>query len=197
MTDVQTIAQTYLKPSATLSDNVAWAEICALTRLNLMLSFTPSDSLDSALFLPEIIHVLTLLVGSGPLLMRQTVYGLFVNTLQSLASSSPSDGVDGTALQQALDKAQMDDMMSCFDLVTSGRGLDVAPGSTQRDDTDMHLLDHVDTLARFLGDVLVAAAPNFGEPLSRHMRRFELTDRLRKRLASKVDGPSGWYLFPA
>lgn len=127
-----------------------------------MLSFAPSESLDTALFLPEIFHVLTLLAGSGPLLMRQTIYGLFINTIQSLASSSPTGEMDGTALQQALDKAQCDQIVACFELVEIGGSMEMAPVPNSRDDFDASVLDHVAILARFLGDMLVAAAPNIG-----------------------------------
>lgn len=128
-----------------------------------MLSFAPSESLDTALFSPEIFHVLTLLAGSGPLLMRQTIYGLFVNTIQSLASSSPTGEMDGTALQQALDKAQSDQIVACFDLIEIGGSMEMAPLANGRDDFDVNVLDHVGILARFLGDVLVAAVPNTGK----------------------------------
>jgi neurofibromin 1 len=37
---------------------------------------------------------------------------------------------------------------------------------TMRDGVEIAFLDHVDTLARFLGDVLTAAAPNLGESVS-------------------------------
>jgi hypothetical protein len=91
---VQTIAQTYLRPSATLSENTAWLDICTLARLTLILSFSPTASLDAQLFLPELSHIITLLLGSGPLLMRQTVYGILVNVLQSLATSPASGEMD-------------------------------------------------------------------------------------------------------
>lgn len=164
--DIQTIAQTYLKPSTSLVDNAAWSDICALARLNLMMSFVPGDALDTGLFLPEIFHVLTLLAGSGSLLMRQTIYGLFVNIIQSLASSSPTAEMDGTALQQALDKTQSDQIIACFDLVEIGGSMESATANSGRDDSDVGILDHVGILARFLGDVLVSAAPNLGKYLS-------------------------------
>lgn len=127
-----------------------------------MLSFSPHESLDTALFLPEIFHVLTLLAGAGPLLMRQTIYGLFVNTIHSLASSSPVGEMDGTALQQALDKSQSDQIVACFDLVEIGGSMEMAPVISERDELDASVLEHVGVLACFLGKILVAAAPNIG-----------------------------------
>lgn len=132
-----------------------------------MLAFAPGESLDTTLFIPELMHVLTLLVGCGPLIMRQTIYGLFMNALQALASSSPADGMDSTALQQALDRAQSQNLASCFGLATTSSGLELIPGPL-RDEVDISFLNHVDTLARFLGDVLTAAAPNLGKPVIPH-----------------------------
>jgi neurofibromin 1 len=159
----QTIAQTYLKPSAMLDQNPAWNEICVLARINLMLSFTPANPLGAQLFLPELIHIITLLVGIGPTLVRQTIYGLFINLLQSMASSKATDEMNATTLQQALDKAQLPVIMRCFGLVQLGSGLESLDEGTSKEELETSRLDRVETLAKFMGEILVAAAPSPGK----------------------------------
>jgi neurofibromin 1 len=159
----QTIAQTYLKPSAMLDQNPAWNEICVLARINLMLSFTPANPLGAQLFLPELIHIITLLVGIGPTLVRQTIYGLFINLLQSMASSKATDEMNATTLQQALDKAQQPVIMRCFGLVQLGSGLESLDEGTSKEESENSRLDRVETLAKFMGEILVAAAPSPGK----------------------------------
>lgn len=118
-----------------------------------MLAFDPSAAVDAQLFLPETLHVLTMLVGVGPLLVRQTVYGLLINTLRTLASASPSGEMDGGALVDLLGRAQEADMMANFGL---GRNMD-SPKEAEGQ------LVHVRELASFLGEVLDAAAVSMGE----------------------------------
>lgn len=151
----KTLAQTYLKPSASLETNVAWNEVCTLARLNLNLSFCPETPLDAQLFLPELCHVMTLLVGSGSLLLRQTVYGMFVNTLQTLAIATPSGDMDGPALYHLLQRSQTDETMAVFGLSQQGAG-ELAELPLAADGPIF--LDGVETLARFLGEVMTAAA---------------------------------------
>jgi neurofibromin 1 len=146
-----------------LDQNPAWNEICVLARINLMLSFTPANPLGAQLFLPELIHIITLLVGIGPFLVRQTIYGLFINLLQSMASSKATDEMNATTLQQALDKAQLPVIMRCFGLVQLGSGLESLEEGTSKEESENSRLDRVETLAKFMGEILVAAAPSPGK----------------------------------
>ena len=156
----KTLAQTYLKPSASLETNVAWNEICTLARLNLSLSFDPETPLDTQLFLPELCHVMTLLVGSGSLLLRQTVYGMFVNVLQTLALATPSGDMDDAALHHLLRRAQTGEMMAVFGLSQQGAG-ELAELPVPADGPIF--LDGVERLANFFGEVMGAGAVSTGK----------------------------------
>jgi neurofibromin 1 len=146
-----------------LDQNPAWNEICVLARINLMLSFTPANPLSAQLFLPELIHIITLLVGIGPTMVRQTIYGLFINLLQSMASSKATDEMNATTLQHALEKAQTPLIMCCFGLVQLGSGLECLEERSNKEDAENSRLDRVEVLATFMGEILVAAAPSPGE----------------------------------
>ncbi|WVQ63868.1 uncharacterized protein L199_002024 [Kwoniella botswanensis] len=153
----KTLAQTYLKPSAHITENAAWPEICSLSRITLILGFNPSSSLDTQLFLPEIFHIITLLLGAGPVLMRQTIYGLLVNVIQSLASNPTSGDMDASTLQLLLKRIQQPRIMAAFGL-TQGQGSIELSGLPMKDETDLQLLERVEEVSRFLGEVLAAGA---------------------------------------
>ncbi|ORY28775.1 hypothetical protein BCR39DRAFT_533800 [Naematelia encephala] len=150
------LAQTYLKPSATLADNAAWADICTLARLNAALAFNTTSSLDTQLFLPELFHIITLLTGVGSVDMRQTVYGLLVNVVQSLAMTPASGEGDGLALQVLLRQCQSPEMTACFGLrrVAGGLELTNVPAVGEGD----ALLQNAEQVASLLGEIMSAAA---------------------------------------
>ncbi|OCF79181.1 neurofibromin 1 [Kwoniella mangroviensis CBS 8886] len=153
----KTLAQTYLKPSAHITENAAWPEICSLSRITLILGFNPSSSLDTQLFLPEIFHIITLLLGAGPVLMLQTIFGLLVNVIQSLAFNATSGDMDASALQLLLKRIQQPQIMAAFGL-TQGHGSIELSGLPMKDETDLQLLERVEEVSRFLGEVLAAGA---------------------------------------
>jgi neurofibromin 1 len=197
MLRLQTIAQTYLKPSVTLWQNPAWIEICVLTRINMLLAFEPSDSLGTRLYLPELIHIITLLVGSGSVTMRAMLYKLSVNMLQSLSSMKATEEMDGTYLLQALGKIQSEEVTRSFGLVKVGNVLEgINDGPSEHGEVDAALLDRVENIAGFLGDVLAAAAPDTGK-CGLPANRSGLIFRLRQCLEMQMDELSGWHLFPA
>lgn len=123
-----------------------------------MLAYQPQSYLESQLFLPEIWHSLTLLVGSGSVEVRQTTYGLLINTLHSLASTPPTGDMDGPALNDLLVQAQSAKMLRHFGLAQSGQEL----VGVAQDGGDLATLDAVQALAGFLSEVVDAAAPTLG-----------------------------------
>ncbi|WWC73068.1 uncharacterized protein I206_107033 [Kwoniella pini CBS 10737] len=153
----KTLAQTYLKPSGHITENAAWPEICSLSRITLILGFNPTSSLDTQLFLPEIFHIITLLLGSGPVLMRQTIFGLLVNVVQSLASSPTSGDMEALALLNLLKRVQQPQIMAAFGLA-QGQGSIELSGLPMKDETDLQLLERVEEVSKFLGEVLAGGA---------------------------------------
>ncbi|WVN87921.1 uncharacterized protein L203_103118 [Cryptococcus depauperatus CBS 7841] len=153
----KSLAQTYLKPSSHLTANTTWTEVCALARITLALGFNPTTAIDSQLFLPEIFHVITLLLGAGPLIMRQTVYGLLISMLNSLASNVTTGEMNGAALTDLLRRLQEPDTMTAFGVIQSHGHLELS-GLPNKDETDVQLLDKIEQVSIFLGEVLEAGA---------------------------------------
>lgn len=160
----QIIAQTYLRPTASLADSNAWSEISVLTRIVLLLCFNPATTIELQLFLPEICHLICILLGTGPLLMRQTVYGLFINVLQALSSSAPSGEMEGGALDELLKRAQTNEMIACFGLRADPGSFELysAPNPPNEVDGSLRLLSHVELVAKLMGEVLAAASVSIG-----------------------------------
>jgi len=153
----KTIGQTYTKPSSSLTESSAWNEICTLARINLALAFNPQSQIDNQLFLAELCHSITLLVGIGPVLMRQTVYGLVMNVLQALATHAATGDMDTTTLQHLLHKLQQTDMIAAFGLTQSQGSLELS-GLPQWDQSGVAHLDSLELVVKFLGDVLTSGA---------------------------------------
>ncbi|RIB13611.1 hypothetical protein C2G38_1974674 [Gigaspora rosea] len=82
----QCIARTSLKSTRTLTENPVWPEIAVLVRFNLMLSF---NNRNVHMFLPELFYIISILVATGPPLIRASIHGLIVNLVQSLCTSMP------------------------------------------------------------------------------------------------------------
>ncbi|CAG8759187.1 33627_t:CDS:2, partial [Racocetra persica] len=80
----QFIARTSLNSTRTLTENPVWPQIAVLVRFNLMLSF---NNRNVHMFLPELFYVISILVATGPPLIRASIHGLIVNLVQSLCTS--------------------------------------------------------------------------------------------------------------
>jgi neurofibromin 1 len=76
-----------LKASNTLVDNVHWGEIATLIRLNLIAGSNSKAMSHNQFYVPEIIHLVTLVAGTGQIQVRKSVYGIVMNLLQSLYTS--------------------------------------------------------------------------------------------------------------
>ncbi|KAG2156346.1 hypothetical protein DEU56DRAFT_231415 [Suillus clintonianus] len=78
------LGKTSLKPSKTLPENVHWNEIATLARFALVASNHSKQAAYDQLYIPDIIHVVTLIAGTGQTLVRKSLYGVIMNFLQSV-----------------------------------------------------------------------------------------------------------------
>ena len=78
------IEKTCTSPTQTLEQHSMWSEIAILLRYLLMLSF--NNSLDVVNHLAYLFHLVTLLVCTGPLMLRASVHGLVINIIHSLCT---------------------------------------------------------------------------------------------------------------
>jgi neurofibromin 1 len=80
-----------MKPTKTLAKNMHWPEIATLTRLAFVAGNHAKQAIHTQLYIPEIVHLVTLTAGTGPTLVRKSVYGIILNYLQSLYSTRNDD----------------------------------------------------------------------------------------------------------
>ncbi|KAG1226630.1 hypothetical protein G6F35_002849 [Rhizopus arrhizus] len=79
------IEGTSIQPCRKLIEHKSWSEITVLLRFILMLSF---NSFGAAMdHLPEIYHIVTVLVATGPTFIRSSVHKLVVNTIHNLCTT--------------------------------------------------------------------------------------------------------------
>ncbi|KAJ1564763.1 Ras GTPase activating protein ira2 [Nowakowskiella sp. JEL0078] len=83
------ISSTSNEQCSSLVEHPSWVEIAVLVRFILMLSF--NNRLDVHQFLPEIFHIVTMLVGIGSPIVRSSIHGIVVNVIQSLSTSTNLD----------------------------------------------------------------------------------------------------------
>jgi hypothetical protein len=81
---VQNLSKSYPKISNSLTDHPNWHEISTLIRLALVAGPSSALTASNQLYVPEIVHLVTIVAGFGSTLVRKSVYGIIMNLLQSL-----------------------------------------------------------------------------------------------------------------
>lgn len=90
-----------LRPTRHLPNNTVWAEVCVLLQFCLSLSF--NNGIQPQLFLPELFHVVTMLVNTGNHNVRLLVQRLLVNSVHAICTSFNLDDNRFTKLRSCLD----------------------------------------------------------------------------------------------
>ncbi|KAJ7034157.1 hypothetical protein C8F04DRAFT_582650 [Mycena alexandri] len=72
------------KPPRTLQDYPNWSEIATLIRLSHIAGHQSQRPAHNLLYVPEILHLVTLTAAVGPALVRRSVYGSVINLLQAM-----------------------------------------------------------------------------------------------------------------
>ncbi|KAJ3039290.1 Ras GTPase activating protein ira2 [Rhizophlyctis rosea] len=114
------IASTSIHCAPTLVDHPTWNEIAVLLRFVLMLSF--NDRLNVRQFLPELFHVVSMLVGIGTPIVRSSVHGIVVNTVQTLCTAGDLDQTSLTTLGVLLSELSDEKTCGLFGLGPVGMG---------------------------------------------------------------------------
>ncbi|KAI8388661.1 uncharacterized protein BYT42DRAFT_242275 [Radiomyces spectabilis] len=81
------LRQTSISPCINMSDHSTWPQIAILLRFLLMVSFNNIGSIK--LYLPELFHIIILLISTGPTFTRSSVHELTVNVIHTLCTQMP------------------------------------------------------------------------------------------------------------
>jgi hypothetical protein len=76
-----------------------WNEISTLIRLALVVGSQSTQTGVNYLYVPELIHLVSLIAGEGSILVRKSVYGIIMNLLQSLFIARPDDSTEPGLMQ--------------------------------------------------------------------------------------------------
>ncbi|KAJ6460124.1 hypothetical protein C8R47DRAFT_1161242 [Mycena vitilis] len=87
------------KPPRTLQDYPNWGEISTLVRLCHVAGYQTQRPSHNMLYVPEILHLVTLTASVGPPLVRKSVYGGVVNLLQAMYIGRGEDAPASDLLQ--------------------------------------------------------------------------------------------------
>jgi hypothetical protein len=149
------IGKTILRPSQALTSNPSWNEVAAIARLALYAGYNSKTPAHNQLFVSETAHLITLLAGGGPALMRTTVHGIAINLIQSLYVSKVDDSIVAPKLRALLEEAHSKDVLSMFGLVSTGP---VGDYSLVEEGIDYLSVDSLEGLAKLMIKILTLGA---------------------------------------
>ncbi|KAM3467994.1 hypothetical protein MY5147_008382 [Beauveria neobassiana] len=143
-----------LRPTKNLPDNAVWPEICIMLQICTSLSF--SSGVQSQLFLPEIFHIVTMLVNTGSANIRVQVHRLLTNTVHAVCTSF------------ILDESKFTKLRASLDVLSEPRsGIFSTPPSTRKDVASVSVagdegstLPAMENLVAILFDICTVAAPS-------------------------------------
>ncbi|KAI8390971.1 uncharacterized protein BYT42DRAFT_508674 [Radiomyces spectabilis] len=152
------LQKTSFKPTRTLTEHWIWTEIAVLIRFILMLSFNNRGPVKS--YVPEIFHIVTLVVGVGPTLIRASVHGLVVNMIQSLCTSMPLNDANVKKLQLTLSELSDSKCRLLFGLLKPHANAFTLTPDTMTDTAEPLQLLSLETIVNILLDVINYGAPS-------------------------------------
>ncbi|CAG8637906.1 2796_t:CDS:10, partial [Cetraspora pellucida] len=153
-----TIAKTSQDHTRNLTDNQAWTEIAILIRFNLMLSF--SNRAYVQIYLPELFHIISILIATGPPLIRASVHGLIVNLVQSLCTAQPLAPDNYRRLTLLLTELSEPNFKFFFGLNHSPGNAFLISAESTRDMPDTMPLSSLETVIQALLEVIICGAPS-------------------------------------
>lgn len=157
------LQKTSFKPTRVLTDHPTWTEIAVLLRFILMLSFNNRGPVKS--YVPEIFHIVSLVVGVGPTMVRASVHGLVINMIQSLCTSMPLNETNVKKLQLLLTELSDSKSRLLFGLLKSHTNAFTITTETLTDTAEPIQLGSLETIVNHLLEVLHNGAPSTGKLL--------------------------------
>ncbi|KAI0638553.1 hypothetical protein C8Q77DRAFT_1047292 [Trametes polyzona] len=110
------IGKTSGKPTRSLADNIHWNEIACLTRLLLVLVNSAKNVVQIQLFVPETIHLVTLIGATGQLYVRCTLFAIVTHMLHGLYSLRLTDSTASPEIQTMVDECVQPEGLRLFGL---------------------------------------------------------------------------------
>ena len=140
-------------------ENPHWNEIAALTRLALVSTSQCKQAVQVQLFVPEIVHLVTLISSTGTVGIRLSVHGIVMNMLQSLTVGRSGD-TPSPEIRVLLDECASSAALKWFGLVQS-----IATGeySNFEPSNERVFITYQENLTQLLARILEGIAGSKGE----------------------------------
>ncbi|KAG1471849.1 hypothetical protein G6F56_001890 [Rhizopus delemar] len=150
--------RTSFKPTRTLTEHETWPEVAILLRFVLMLSFNNQGPIKR--IIPELFYIVSLVVGIGPTIVRASVHGIVINTIQSLCTRMPLSSESIQKLQINLTELSDSKNRLLFGLNrTNASAFDIRP-ETLNDTVESISLTSLEIIVSRLSEILTTAAPS-------------------------------------
>lgn len=154
------ISKTGVKPMRQLTDHSSWTEIGVLVRFCMNLSF--NDTKDVLNFLPEVCHIVTLLVATGASVVRSAVHGMVTNIVQALATTIPASEPNHSKLLDLLQELSENKFRMLFGLSRSYSNSFVISPETLKDFNEPMPISWLDNICKALMEVIELGSPTNG-----------------------------------
>lgn len=169
------IQRTSLRPCRSLTEHPAWVEIAVLLRFILMLSFNNVGP--GKPYLPEIFHIVSLLVGTGPTLVRASVHELVVNIIHTLCTGMPQSEENIKKLHFVLNDVCDSKNRVYFGLTKPHANAFTITHETMTDVSETVNLSSLESIIRLLLDALSIGAPSIGKCHKREDKQWAWVSR--------------------
>lgn len=148
--------RTSLRPTRHLPDNAVWTELCVLLKLCLSMSF--DSGIQSQLYLPELFHIITMLVNTGSSSARASVHQLLVNTVQAMCTKFPLDEAKLARLRIILATVSEPQNGMFYSVARNVR--DGSSSISQVHEGRNDALDSTEAISNLLSEITIIAAPS-------------------------------------
>lgn len=121
-------------------------------------NYHPKNIVHSQLFVPEAAHLVTIVAGTGDLIVRHSAYGIIVNLLNAVYLARATDGNSldvKTVLTECVEPANL----RCFGLYKPSQSSDFEAYDPE---TDKERIDLLENLTLLLGRVMKAISGSTG-----------------------------------
>ncbi|KAF9480190.1 hypothetical protein BDN70DRAFT_931958 [Pholiota conissans] len=146
------------KFTASLLEHPNWNEISTLIRLALVVGSQSTQTGINYLYVPEIVHLVSLVAAEGPVLVRKSVYGIVMNLLQCLYIARADDSTE-SGLMQLINDCTLPETLRLFGLK---RETPTSEYSIMDHQSDREYLERADSLVLLLIRILSVSAGNTG-----------------------------------
>ncbi|KZT29450.1 hypothetical protein NEOLEDRAFT_1128208 [Neolentinus lepideus HHB14362 ss-1] len=149
------ITKTSSKAVHNLEENTFWNEAACLTRLVLVVGAPTKQAVHNQFYVPEIVHLVSLMAAGGQTLIRTSVYGIVVNLLQALYIACGEDAAACAQIRSLLDECTQTESLELFGLTRANSSSEY---STLEPSGEKVFLERYERLAQLLVRVVEAGA---------------------------------------